>query len=76
MNFKFEIFRKGQCKIDLCLQGHKYEEITVSILPNLCSDLIVGHDILRRHSYIQVQFGGEQEPLNICSLLSLKFTTY
>lgn len=63
---------KGSCIINLKLQDHVYENVTVSILPNLCADIIIGHDILSRHSSVQVQFGGTRAPLNICSVAMAK----
>ncbi|KAJ8873143.1 hypothetical protein PR048_026760 [Dryococelus australis] len=59
---------KGQCIITLCLRGHEYKDIAVSILPDLCSNIIVGHDTLKRHSSLQVTFCGEEAPLDICSV--------
>ncbi|KAJ8865578.1 hypothetical protein PR048_033098 [Dryococelus australis] len=58
---------KDQCIITLCLQGNEYKDITVSILPDLCSD-IIGHDILKRNSSLQEIIGGEEGPLDICSV--------
>ncbi|XP_054259721.1 uncharacterized protein LOC128984427 [Macrosteles quadrilineatus] len=59
---------KGYCKINLKLQDHTYKNVVFSVLTNLCSDIIIGHDILKRHSSLQVQFGGKESPLNICSV--------
>lgn len=59
---------KSHCKVDLTLPNCAYKGVTLSVLPNLCSDVIVGHDILKRHSSLQVQFGGSEAPLNICSV--------
>lgn len=59
---------EGQCRINLQLQGYEYKNILVCILSDLCSDIIIGHDILKRHSSVNVQFGGDDAPLNICSV--------
>ncbi|KAJ8895699.1 hypothetical protein PR048_001035 [Dryococelus australis] len=54
--------------ITLCLRGYEYKNITVSILPDVCSDIIVGPDILKRYSNLQVTFGGEEAPRFICGV--------
>ncbi|KAJ8891766.1 hypothetical protein PR048_004319 [Dryococelus australis] len=59
----FKLSVKGQCVITLCLRGHKYKDITVSIRPDLCSDIIVGHDILK-----DITFGGKEALLDICDV--------
>ncbi|KAJ8866322.1 hypothetical protein PR048_032165 [Dryococelus australis] len=47
--------------------------ITVSILRYLCSDIIVGHDIFKRDSSLQEIFGGEKALLDICSVAAANF---
>jgi hypothetical protein len=37
-------------------------------MKNLCADFLIGHDILKDHSLIEIQFNGERPPLKICSL--------
>lgn len=59
---------KGIVKVDLKLNEHEYCDVALNVLPDLCSDVILGHDILGRHSSIEIQFGGSKEPLTICSL--------
>ncbi|KAJ8895165.1 hypothetical protein PR048_000490 [Dryococelus australis] len=56
------------CKVEKVSMGHEYKDVSVSILPDLCSDIIVDHDSLKRHSSLQVTFGGEETPLDICSM--------
>lgn len=58
----------GRCNVNLSVLNHSYTNVNLAILPDLCADVIVGHDLLKQHSSIQVIFGGEKAPLNICSL--------
>ena len=34
----------GYCVIDLKLNGHDYKNVRLSLLKDLCSDVILGHD--------------------------------
>ncbi|KAL0880953.1 hypothetical protein ABMA27_002114 [Loxostege sticticalis] len=43
--------------------------VKLLIVNNLCADVIIGHDILRTHSALVLDFGGEEEPLNICNVM-------
>ncbi|GFX08286.1 retrovirus-related Pol polyprotein from transposon 297 [Trichonephila clavipes] len=37
-------------------------------MKDLCSDVLIGHDILNRHSSVKIGFDGNRPPLTICSL--------
>ena len=37
---------KGQCTVDLNLLGEWYPDVKLSVLPNLCSDIILGKDFM------------------------------
>jgi len=58
---------KGCVKVRLQILEHTYNDVKLSILPNLCTDLIVGHDILKSHSRLDLTFGGTNPPLSISS---------
>lgn len=58
----------GYCFVNMKVLGHHYPNLRISILKDLCADVIIGHDILRQHSKVNVEFGGPKEPLSICSL--------
>ena len=38
---------QGYCVADVQIQGHHYDNLKLSVLPNLCSDLLLGHDFLK-----------------------------
>ncbi|GFS56547.1 retrovirus-related Pol polyprotein from transposon opus [Trichonephila clavipes] len=38
------------------------------VMKDLCSDVLIGHDILNRHSSVEIGFDGNRPPLTICSL--------
>ena len=55
----------GYCHADIKLSNYEYPKAKLSVLPNLCADVIIGHDILKQHSKIEVNFGGAKPPLRI-----------
>ncbi|CAI6372729.1 unnamed protein product [Macrosiphum euphorbiae] len=61
---------KGFVCVDLSLQGHVYKDVKLSVLSKLCTDVLIGHDILQKHSKVEVTFGGPKSPLLICNMSS------
>ncbi|KAL7633690.1 UNVERIFIED_CONTAM: hypothetical protein RMT77_015644 [Armadillidium vulgare] len=60
----------GYCFVNFKMLNHYYKKIKLEVLPNLCSELLLGHDVLCQHESVNLQFGGQLPPLNICSLSS------
>ena len=58
----------GYCRVNMIFQNQKYTNITLSILPNLCADIILGQAFMKQHSNITIPFGGILPPLSVCSL--------
>lgn len=58
----------GCCIETLSVQDRMYADVKLSVLPYLCSDLILGHDFLKQHEKVTVDFGGSEPPLNLCGL--------
>ncbi|XP_068240950.1 uncharacterized protein [Palaemon carinicauda] len=58
----------GVCNVDLELKGETYHSVKLKVLQSLCSDVILGHDFLRKYSGLEMDFRGEKPPLKICSL--------
>ncbi|XP_014294137.1 uncharacterized protein [Halyomorpha halys] len=54
------------------LLGHHYAKTKLSVLPDLCANIIVGHDFLKQHSELRVSFGGTKPPLTISYLAPAK----
>ena len=65
-NTSLSSFTTGHCFVDLKLQDHLYKHRRISVLPDLCADIIVGLDVLSHHSKLEIDFGGNQIPLKIC----------
>jgi transposase InsO family protein len=62
----------GRCNANIEIEGYTYKGAAMLIMKNLCSDVIIGHNILQRHSSVNIAFQGPQPPLEICSLAIAK----
>ncbi|XP_063624762.1 uncharacterized protein LOC134796503 [Cydia splendana] len=58
----------GEITIDLTLGKHSYDHLRLLLVENLCSDVIIGLDVLAQHSSIEFDFGGPREPLVVCNV--------
>ena len=62
---------EGFCTVTLNYQGHTYKDFRVSVMPGLCSDLILGLDFQSQHSSVTFKYGGAKPPLSVCSFTML-----
>ena len=62
----------GHCIVTLLYNNISYPAIKLSVLPSLCSDILLGHDFLKLHSSVQIPFGGKLSPLSVCGVLASK----
>ena len=50
----------GYCEIDLKLNGPDYKNVRLSLLKDLCSDVILGrHDFQTQHQHLKFNLGGQ-----------------
>ena len=61
----------GTCATNLSYQGHKYAGFKLSVLPGLCTDLILGLDFQSKHSNVTFHYGGAEPPLAVCGFSKL-----
>ena len=66
---------KGYCVSNLTVEGRDYEDVELSILPDLCTDLILGMPFLKRHQDVRLTFGGKEPRLEICGMTRMKVET-
>ncbi|GFT05383.1 retrovirus-related Pol polyprotein from transposon opus [Trichonephila clavipes] len=59
---------EGVCKVNLKIENFTYQNVELLVMKDLCSDVLIGHDILNRHSSVEIEFDGNRPPLTICSL--------
>ena len=50
----------------------KYQGFKLSVLPELCADLILGIDFQSQHSSVVFHYGGSEPPLSVDGLSTLK----
>ena len=58
---------KGCVTTDLSVGGTHYQNAKLLVLNSLCTDIIIGTDILGKHKQVIVEFGGDEPPnLQFC----------
>ena len=57
----------GVCYVTLKYDDFVHANAKLIVLGELCSDVILGHDLLTKHSSVSFHFDGPERPLNICS---------
>jgi hypothetical protein len=55
----------GEVIVDLEVNGVKHVNTVVEIIPDLCTDVIIGRDILGEHKRVVLNFNGPREDLVI-----------
>ena len=61
----------GTCVVDLTYQGQTYKGFSLSVLPELCADPILGIDFQSQHESVVFQYGGLKPPVSVCSFSKL-----
>ena len=57
------------CYFTLDYENVSYPQFLLTILPSLCTDIILDHDFLSHHSSLEMSFPGTQPGLKICNLV-------
>ena len=60
--------KSGECYLTLDYKNVFYPQFMLTILPSLCTDIILGHDFLSHHSSLEISFPGTMPGLKICNL--------
>ena len=47
----------GYCEIDLYPNGRDYKNVRRSLLKDLCSYVIIGHDFQKHHQHLKLNLG-------------------
>ena len=63
LNIKADI--RGEVVTDIELNGHLHEGIVVEVMDNLCVDLLVGKDLMKKHKKVVLNFNGPRDELVI-----------
>ena len=62
----------GLCKEHFVVRGHEYKDMELSILPDLCADIVLGKDFLKLHKSVTFEYGGSLPPLVLAGIGTLK----
>ena len=63
----------GYCTIDITLNNSIYRNVRLSVLKDLCSDIILGHDFQKQHKNLTFKFGGLKPDLVVSITLHVLF---
>lgn len=58
----------GSVRVSLSYLDHSFHNVKLTVLKDLCCDVIIGHDIIKNHSRLELTFNGSLPPLSICSV--------
>ena len=61
----------GEVIVDFYIGNKYYSGIILSVLNNLCKDVILGQDFMQHHKSIKFEFNGTLPPLKVCALAAL-----
>ena len=61
----------GYVIVTLEYQGTTIHDCKITVFNDLCSDILLGIDIMGEHSSLEIQYGGPKETLKVCNLASM-----
>ena len=65
----------GMCQVNLKLLGQEYKSVSVTVLKNRITDVILGRDFLTQHQSINILFGGVKPTPQSGALEAVKIST-
>ena len=65
----------GSVIVDIEVNGVKHEKVPVDVIKNLCTDVIIGRDILKEHKRVVLNFNGPRGDLVIGAIPSEQSTS-
>ena len=60
----------GEVIVDIEVNGVKHVKVAVEVIKNLCTDIIIGRDILKEHKRVVLNFNGPRDELVIGAIPS------
>lgn len=58
----------GHCLVDLSVHDNEYSRFKLSVLPHLCSNVILGQDFMEMHKSVVFDLNGPRPKLTVCSV--------
>ena len=69
-SLNYTSYVEGACLVTLKIDTYFYYNRKLLIINNLCADIIIGHDLLKEHSSLELSLGGQKQPLKICNVMA------
>ncbi|CAE1272686.1 unnamed protein product [Acanthosepion pharaonis] len=63
---------QGYCIASIAINGQTYPDMHLSVLPNLCTPVILGQEFMQLHNRVEFLFNGDIPPLQICNTAQMK----
>ena len=60
------------CVCDLTFNGDTYRDIEMTVLPDACTEVILGVPFLKLHESVNVNYGGSRPVLNVSAIAKVK----
>ena len=58
----------GRVYVDSRLGEENYTKVGLSVIPDLCEDILLGQDFIKMHKEVTIRFGGRLPPLSVCGM--------
>lgn len=62
----------GHCFVNIQYKNLTYEKFKLSIMSDLCADVLLGLDFLKLHEKVEIPFAGNRPTFSVCSLMAAK----
>ena len=69
-NKSLSSYTEGFCCLSILYKQSLYPRFKLSVMPNLCTDVLLGHDFLRLHNKLEIPFGGPKPSFSVCAMLA------
>ena len=70
-SYNFSSNTQGSVNVGFVVNGRSYSNQRLSILPDLCVDVILGLDFQSQHQTMTFNLAGDKPPIEICGLTAL-----
>ena len=67
----FSSYTLGHCIVQLNAQDNHYPDFKLSILPNLCYEIILGQDFMKLHKEVSFHLQGSEPKLSVCGVSAM-----
>ena len=62
----------GECKVDITMCLETYTGFNLSLMDNLCMDVILGQELQGLHKRVEIVYDGHRPLLKLCRLANMR----